>query len=248
MGTMKNAGFTMRRYTWGCWLFGVCALFCAALFAAPPVTNEMRAGGFFTQGDAKKPFFALTFDDGPGYITPDLLKLLEKYEVKASFFMLGSAVAAYSQKAVAVARAGHLVGNHTYSHKNYFVLDKSPDKEKILEAELLKAQAEIEKISGTRPVFLRMPNGYHRAWVSRVAAKSGYALVNWTYGSDWHKIPEEEMAEGYIKNLKPGAVLLLHDGGGKAKEKNLRIVERLLTEARKRGLKAVRLDELPGIK
>ena len=210
--------------------------------------GAVYAGKFYAQGDAKKPFFALTFDDGPGYITMDLLKLLEKYGVKASFFMLGSSVKTYPERALAVAKGGHLVCNHTYAHKNYFRLDKVPGKEKILDSEIVKAQAEIEKASGVRPVFLRMPNGYNRAWVSKVAAKNGYTLVNWTYGSDWNKISEEKMTAEYLENLKPGAIFLLHDGGGKVKEKNLRIVEKLLTAARKKGLKAVRLDELLGMK
>ena len=128
------------------------------------------AGKFYARGDAKKPFFALTFDDGPGRITMDLLKLLDKYGVKASFFMLGSSVKTYPERALAVAKAGHLVCNHTYSHKNYFKLDKFPDKEKILDSEIVKAQTEIEKACGVRPVFLRMPNGYNGGWVSAVAA------------------------------------------------------------------------------
>jgi len=72
--------------------------------------------------------------------------------------------------------------------------------------------------------------------------------VNWTYGSDWTKISEEKMTAGYLKALEPGAILLLHDGGGKAKEKDLRIVEKVLAEAAKRGLKPVRLDDLLGIR
>lgn len=209
--------------------------------------GDNSAGKFYTQGDVKKPFFALTFDDGPGYITMDLLKLLEKYGVKASFFMLGSAVKTYPERAQAVAKGGHLVCNHTYAHKNYFKLDKLPDRKKILELEVLKAQKEIEEASGVRPVFLRMPNGYNRGWLAEVASKNGYVLVNWTYGSDWTKISEDKMTDQYLKNLAPGAILLLHDGGGKVKEKNLRIVEKLLLEAQKKGLKAVRLDELLGI-
>ena len=206
-----------------------------------------EAGKFYASGDGKKPQFALTFDDGPGYITADLLKLLEKHNAKASFFMLGSSARAMPGSAKMVYAAGHLVGNHTDTHMNWFKKGKSPDKEKVLAAEIKNAGAAIEKATGARPTLLRMPNGYDRPWSQRVAGGLGYTLVNWTYGSDWTKLPEEKMTAEYLKALKPGAILLLHDGGGKVREKTLRIVERILEEASKKGLKPVRLDELLGL-
>jgi peptidoglycan/xylan/chitin deacetylase (PgdA/CDA1 family) len=92
-----------------------------------------------------------------------------------------------------------------------------------------------------------MPNGYDKPWVRQLAGKLGYTLVNWTYGSDWSKTPEDRMTAEYLKAVKPGAILLMHDGGGKVREKDLRIVEAVLAEAKKKGLKPVRLDELLGI-
>lgn len=205
------------------------------------------AGKFYASGDVKKAQFALTFDDGPGYITEDLLKLLEKHAAKASFFMLGSNARAYPERAKKVAEAGHLVCNHTDSHLFWPKAGKAPGHEAVLRKELERAGAAIEKATGVRPTILRMPNGYDKPWVRQEAAKLGYTLVNWTYGSDWTKISEEQMTAEYLKAVKPGAILLLHDGGGKVKEKNLRIVEAILAEAAKKGLKPVRLDELLGL-
>ncbi len=211
-------------------------------FAANP-----DAGKFYASGDLKKQEFALTFDDGPGYITEDLLKLLEERGVKATFFMLGSAARAYPERAGKVQAAGHLVANHTDTHKNWFKTGSAADRESVLEKELERAGAAIKKATGSRPVILRMPNGYDKPWVRQAAARLGYTLVNWTYGSDWTKLSEEEMTAEYLKALKPGAILLMHDGGGKVKEKNLRITGAVLLEAGKKGLKPVRLDELLGI-
>lgn len=89
-----------------------------------------------------------------------------------------------------------------------------------------------------------MPNGYDKPWVREVARRLGYTIVNWTYGSDWTRLSEEKMTAEYLKAVKPGAILLLHDGGGNVKERNLRITEAILQEAKKKGLKPVRLDEL----
>ena len=75
----------------------------------------------------------------------------------------------------------------------------------------------------------------------------GYYTVNWTYGSDWEKTSEEKMTQDYLKALRPGAIILLHDAGGKDRRKTLRITEALLLEAAKRGLRPARLDDLLGL-
>ena len=231
--------FIMKKYTlWFC----AAPLLCGLAFAV--AAENPYAGKFYASGDPKKAEFALTFDDGPGYITEELLKVLAAHGAKATFFMVGAAVKTYPERAAKVAAAGHFICNHTQSHLFWPKAGKSPDHEALLQKELEAAGAAIEKAAGVRPTVLRMPNGYDKPWVRRVAGRLGYALVNWTYGSDWTKLSEEKMTAQYLEAVKPGAILLLHDGGGKVKEKNLRIVEAILAEAAKKGLKPVRLDEL----
>lgn len=195
---------------------------------------------------AAGPRFALTFDDGPGYVTGDLLKLLEKRKAKATFFMLGSSVRAKPELVKMVHAAGHLVANHTDTHKNWFKIGKTADREKVFAAEVKKAEEAIVKATGEKPRVLRMPNGYTAPWVREAAKRLGYTTANWSYGSDWGKTPEDKMAAEYVKAVKAGAVLLLHDGGGKNREKTLRITEAILNEADRQGLQAVRLDALLG--
>ena len=223
--------------------------FAAFLFTAGVcLAANPYAGKFYAEGDRKKSEFALTFDDGPGYITEDLLKLLDKHGVKAAFFMLGTSARAYPDRARKVAEAGHLVCNHTDSHLLWIKAAKAPNHEATLKKELEKAGASIEKATGRRPEVLRMPNGYDKPWVRQVAGRLGYTLVNWTYGSDWTKTPEQKMTADYLKAVQPGAILLMHDGGGKVRQKDLRIVEAVLNEAARKGLKPVRLDDLLGIR
>jgi len=224
--------------------FLLSSVLCSPAFAGA----EQYYGKFYSDGSPKKAEFALTYDDGPGYITEDLLKLLDKYHTKATFFMMGLSVKKYPDRAAKVAQAGHLIGNHTWSHELYVKVARQPDHVKILEKELDKAADAITRAAGKKPVFLRMPNGYSKDWVKKVAAEKGYVLVNWSYGSDWTNIPEERMTAEYLKNVGPGKILLMHDGGGKTREKTLRITEKILQEAARKGLKAVTLDELLGIK
>ncbi|MHB0997110.1 MAG: polysaccharide deacetylase family protein [Elusimicrobiales bacterium] len=188
--------------------------------------------------------FALTYDDGPGLITDDLLKLLEAREAKATFFMLGSSVRAKPDMAKKVHAAGHLVANHTDTHKNWFKIGKSADREKVFASEVKKAEEAIVKATGVKPTVLRMPNGYTAPWVREAARKLGYTTANWTYGSDWTKVSEEKMTAEYVKSVRAGKVLLLHDGGGKNREKTLRITAAILDEAARLGLEPARLDVL----
>ncbi|KAF0125945.1 MAG: polysaccharide deacetylase [Elusimicrobia bacterium] len=205
------------------------------------------AGKFYTAGPSTGTFFALTYDDGPGATTPALLDLLASSGAKATFFISGRPSGKNLSALQRACAEGHLAANHTLSHKNYFKLAVDPDKDKILAAELEPTGKAIEKACGYRPRIMRMPNGYSRDWVRKVARAEGYALVNWTYGSDWTKLSDEEMTAGYLKALKPGAILLFHDGGGKVRQRTLRLTRAVLAEAAKRGLEPVTLDRLLNI-
>ena len=136
-------------------------LICVFLFMTSGLHAQVEKyyGKFFTDGSRKKNEFALTYDDGPGAATGDLLKLLDKYQVKATFFLLGISVEKYPDIAAQTARAGHLIGSHTWAHKLYIKVARSPGYEKVLETELEKAAEIISRTAGKRPVFLRMPNG-----------------------------------------------------------------------------------------
>ncbi len=223
------------------------ALLACLLLPAAAAAQEDHAGRFYTSGPSTAPIFALTYDDGPGATTAPLLDLLSLRGAKATFFINGRPSAKRLKDLERACADGHLAANHTSSHKNYFKLAVDPDREKLLASELEPTGKAIEKACGYRPYIMRMPNGYSRDWVRKAARENGYVLVNWTYGSDWTKLSDEEMLAGYLKELRPGAILLFHDGGGKVRERTLRLTEAVLAEAEKRGLRAVTLDELLGL-
>jgi peptidoglycan-N-acetylglucosamine deacetylase len=220
---------------------GTGVLLCLALPAL-----AYQPGKFYYQGHTKEKVIALTFDDGPGPFTPRILDLLKHYNCRATFFMLGDQLPTYAAIAKEVADAGHEVANHTYSHTNFNTL-KTADSAKFLH-ELLETQGLIFKATGKQTVAVRMPHGafgkYNRAWLLPTLKEHGYALVHWTFGTDWFlKKTPEQMANDYMQNAHPGAVFLFHDGG-KHREKTLAALQIVIPELQKKGYRFVAAEEL----
>jgi len=213
-------------------------LLAASAMAAEP-------GSFFANGPRDKKTMSLTFDDGPGNLTPRVLEVLKKYNVKATFFMEGDQVEFRGKIAKMVFDDGHEVGSHSYSHPNFYFYKKD-DYRQQLSKELDKAGKLIEGVSGKRPDILRMPYGYVRGWVKEVAREKGYVLVNWTFGCDWKKMTAEELSQAYIKNIGPGAIFLMHDGG-KGRQPTVDALPKIIEEIQKRGYKLVPVGELLGL-
>ncbi len=186
---------------------------------------------------------ALTYDDGPSYITPELCDLLKKYNVKATFFVLGENVKKYPQYLKRIKEDGHLIGSHTYSHINFYRLKKNPEIEKIIKDEIKKTEEEIIKVTGEKPVFLRFPYGYSDKKGIKIANELGYKVYNWSFGYDWNNISDEDLIKRYIANIKPGSIFLMHEGYKKT-DRVLKLTEALIQELTKRGYKIVRLDEM----
>ncbi|MFA5160888.1 MAG: polysaccharide deacetylase family protein [Elusimicrobiales bacterium] len=218
-------------------------IFAALLLAAPAFAGDnISYGKFITSGPKSRPYVALTFDDGPGDATEDVLKLLDAYGAKATFFVLGGQAARNPKLLEEEAKAGHLVANHTYTHSNF---NKVPEEKRVskLESELERTSDIIKKHTGYHTRFMRMPYGITKKWVLQTARRNKYVVVNWDYGSDWESRPKEELLKKYLASLTPGAILLLHDGGDH-RQATVYIVRRVLEEAKKRRLVPVRLDTL----
>jgi peptidoglycan-N-acetylglucosamine deacetylase len=223
-----------------------------SLLAAP------KAGDFLTQGPTSAKKIALSFDDGPGPRTDAYLELLEKYGVKATFFMLAEQANNRQKMAKLVAEKGHEVASHTYNHTNYLKVYKSAlekragdadkamnDARETLIADMKKSRKIIEDATGAKMTLLRMPHGIDRPWIKEAARQTEFVLVNWTYGGDWLGESEEKLKKDYVKAIKPGAILLLHDGGSK-RERSLALTEAVLKAAKENGYEIVTVGELIG--
>jgi len=198
-------------------------------------------GPFICQGNSGRREIVLTFDDGPdARSTPPLLELLHTENVPATFFLIGKHVAAERELTARIASEGHLLGNHTYHHSN---LTNCFGPRRLCE-ELQLTQAAIAASTGTVPAYFRPPMGLSNPFTFFVAKKLGLKALGWTIRSFDTRITEpEQIVQRIARQLKPGAIVLLHDGNIPT-ERLLPTVKLLLAKLREQKYTVVRLDKL----
>lgn len=151
---------------------------------------------------------ALTFDDGPHYkYTDQILDILKKYGVKATFFVVGVNAERYPEKVKRIKKEGHEIGNHTFSHLNLRELDG-----KEVRLEIAKGESAIKKITGEKPKLLRPPGGAYSDEVIDISSKMGYDVILWSHDTrDWAHTPFDKIAHSIIEGVKCGDIILFHD-------------------------------------
>lgn len=198
-------------------------------------------GPYICQGNPSKRCIALTFDDGPdSRSTPALLELLRDESVAATFFCVGQRVVAERELAARIVREGHLLENHSYAHSyatNFFTVTR-------LKAELAEAQAAIQQATGIAPKLFRPPMGLSNPRVFRAARALGLQVIGWSArGLDTQSHDPEQIVARIVRQLEPGAIILLHDGNIPA-ERLVLTVKLLLTKLKERCYEIVRLDKM----
>ncbi len=154
---------------------------------------------------------ALTIDDGPNATyTPQILKLLQKYKVKATFSMIGTSVVADPGLAREVADAGHKVINHTWTHANLSGLTSSQ-----LTVQIDKANDEIEAAIRRRLDMFRAPYGAWSTAVLERCQQMKLTPLDWSVDpKDWARPGTNKIISNIMKNTRTGSIILEHDGGG----------------------------------
>ncbi|WP_031422201.1 polysaccharide deacetylase family protein [Exiguobacterium sp. NG55] len=153
-------------------------------------------------------YVALTFDDGPHpIVTPHILETLEKYQARATFFMLGSQMEFYPDVARQVALSGHELANHTEHHPDLTQLS-----EKGVKEELEQVDERIERLTGQRPSLVRPPYGAKNEMIEQIIQTKEQTLALWTVDSfDWSHRNADQMYRLIMDNVHPSAVVLMHD-------------------------------------
>lgn len=198
-------------------------------------------GPILCRVDVDRKVVALTFDDGPDpEVTPALLDLLGREGIAAAFFCIGHKVARHPEIVRRIAADGHLLGNHSHGHSrrtNLFGVRR-------LDEDLGRAQDELQRLTGLRPLLFRPPMGLTNPRVFRVIRRRGLQAVGWTArGMDTVARDPETVVRRILRGAGPGAILLLHDGGVSARVL-LPAVRTLIAELRSRGFEFQRLDRM----
>jgi len=154
---------------------------------------------------------ALTIDDGPSPVyTPQILRLLDKYQVTATFSMVGLPVAAYPAMAREVAAAGHKIINHTWSH-----LDLVYQPPVVIADQMSRATAAIHQATGRMPDMFRAPYGAWSPAILQQCAQAGMTPLAWSVDPrDWSRPGVASIVGNIMRNTKTGSIILEHDGGG----------------------------------
>ena len=151
---------------------------------------------------------ALTFDDGPHpYQTPKILDLLDKYGIKATFFVVGVNVGYYGYVLDMISKRGHEIGNHTFTHPQ--VANLNPDK---LKEEVEKCESTIYGLTDIKTKLFRPPEGMIDPDVKRVLGTLDYKVILWDIDTrDWAHTPPESIAKNVLDHVSSGDIILMHD-------------------------------------
>ncbi len=152
----------------------------------------------------------LTFNDGPDTATTGtILAILEKYGLKATFFVIGKKAAANPDLVRQIASAGHIIGVHGYDHKLLAGLSA-----KEVAGDMQKAVDIIQQITGMRPWLYRPPGGALDEIQIREAGKLGLQVMMWTNigGADLGASSSQEVIDRVLKSASHGGIVLLHEG------------------------------------
>lgn len=194
-----------------------------------------------------KKIVALTFDDGPNPpFTEQILGVLKKHQVKATFFVVGERVIQYPETVKLIYQEGHEIGNHTWSH--HVLVGKSP---KFINNEIDKTDTLIRKLGYTDTIHFRSPKGMKFVTLSQVLARKHrpnilFDVVGW----DWTRPGSAKIAKNVIKGAKSGSIILLHDGDGDHNDKitdrsqTVQATDIIIQRLKEKGFKFVTISEL----
>lgn len=192
--------------------------------------------------NTQQKFIALTFDDGPWpNSTNNILYILKKYNIKATFFLLGQNVQNFPALAQQIANHGHALGNHTWNHPYHNHNEAAAAKQ------IDNTSAIIHKTTGIQPFLFRPPGGYLHNGLSAYANRKNQVTVMWSADSKDYHASAPNLARNVLSQATPGGIVLLHDGGGDRTQTSLALPQ-IITELQNQGYQFVTVPELMQLK
>jgi peptidoglycan-N-acetylglucosamine deacetylase len=184
---------------------------------------------------------ALTFDDGPSpEYTPRILAILQRFRVRATFFLVGYLAEQYPQLVLSELRAGMTVGNHTYNHPEVPPFGDLPSQ--LLAAEIDLGAKPLQRL-GVEPRLFRPPGGSFSPQLIAAAEARGERVVLWSVDPrDWQPgVSSAQVTRSVLTAVRPGSIVILHDGGGD-RSATVRALPAIIKGIRRRGLRLIALS------
>lgn len=181
----------------------------------------------------QRPMIALTFDDGPGEYTEELINCLVENNAKATFFMLGQNVEAYPEIAKELSDAGMELGNHSYSHPDLVTIGAEAAAQQVSNTD-----AALKAATGFEATVMRPPGG---SFNDSVKAAIDHPLIIWSIDTrDWATKSEDQTYQVVMDNAQDGSVVLMHD----IHEWSVKAAIRMIPDLIEKGFKLVTVSEL----
>lgn len=205
----------------------------AAIDRVLSYTPAIRSGG--SRGDE----VALTFDDGPGPYTVQLVHTLQALHVQATFFAIGEEERYFSAGTIAELQAGDVIGDHTETHPMMASLSPHEQHEELFEQSI-----RIQLLGGPTPRLFRPPYGSFNATTFKELRKLHMLMVLWSVDTSDYTLPGvSTIVQRALAGVQPGAIILLHDAGGDRSE-TIAALPAIVRGIRARGLRPVTVPRL----
>jgi peptidoglycan/xylan/chitin deacetylase (PgdA/CDA1 family) len=190
------------------------------------------------KSQTEKDCISITFDDGPVQgMTEKILDILKTRSVRSAFFCIGQRVEQHPDLVKRIHEEGHVIGNHSYTHRRTFDLMPSAG---VIQ-ELLRTNESIKNCIGVTPKFFRPPYGVTNPMIAKAVARTNFKVVGWSVRSfDTLFRNKSKLYARVTRKLKGGDIVLFHDYC----QSTIEMLPEFLDFVEKRGLKIVRVDEL----
>ncbi|TVY05531.1 polysaccharide deacetylase family protein [Paenibacillus cremeus] len=195
------------------------------------------------KGSSNSKSVALTFDDAPDETyTPQVLDILKKHHVRATFFLLGVQAVKHPAIVKRIANEGHVIGNHSYNHKLFTKLSDD-----VFRLQIQNTQKELHKLIGYSPRLLRPPYGEISESQLIWASDQGFTIVNWNVDSlDWKQLGASQVSANILNHTHGGSIILQHSGGGPGQNLSgtVKALPNVIQTLKDRGYNLVTLPDL----
>ena len=217
---------------------------CAARWHGLPLLtyyNGYRTGTIVSSCSTSERVVALTFDDGPNpQYTPRILDILQTHGVKATFFIEGRFADAAPSLVSRELAENHVLGNHTQNHPYLERLNAQSVSEEMRDCDTV-----IQRITKTRSDLFRPPRGSLSNAIYTAARQQHKRIVLWSTALEHEDTPTPEQMVAHVLNtIRPGGIILMHDGGSADRERTVRALPDLIAKLQQAGYRFVTVPQL----